>query len=265
MPRSLSKYRIGLGLIGIFTLALLILVVTQASATKQDNVTYNQANKAADKLNNYTENYSLIPASLTAVGANNLSPNISYHKVSDTSYRFCVTYKAASSGFNTTTVEQNIVTAAAGQGTGFDSSATDNTALLIDTTHHKGQNCQTIKPYLYNDGGTSLPSNTPTYTPATPSTPSSPTTPVVSKEQLSKPPDRRPPQYVHICTDTANITYVSQGTPDCLPGGTFQSDYGPTVAGTYYSVPCQTVNSAVLRYVYISSNETCPRGTAAVN
>ncbi len=84
-----------------------------------------------------------------------------------------------------------------------------------------------------------------------------------SGEQLSKPPARRPAQYLHVCT-SAGTTYVTQGSPNCLLGGTFQFNYDPSVPGTYYNVPCQAINTSALRYVYISSSERCPSGTAAI-
>jgi len=84
-----------------------------------------------------------------------------------------------------------------------------------------------------------------------------------SGEQLSKPPARRPAQYLHVCI-SAGTTYVTQGSPNCLPGGTFQFNYDPSVPGTYYNVPCQATNTSALRYVYISSGEKCPSGTATI-
>jgi|GEM_PF-3665066 len=82
-------------------------------------------------------------------------------------------------------------------------------------------------------------------------------------EQLSKPPQKRPPQYVHVC-NVGSIQYVSQGSPNCLPGGSFAFDYGPTVARTVYSTPCYNLTGSVIRLVYISSSESCPSGTTAV-
>jgi chitodextrinase len=84
-----------------------------------------------------------------------------------------------------------------------------------------------------------------------------------SGEQLSKPPARRPAQYVHVCT-SGSITYVAQGATNCLAGGTFEFNYAPSVPGTYYDVPCQATSTTALRYVYISRSEKCPNGTAAV-
>jgi hypothetical protein len=85
-----------------------------------------------------------------------------------------------------------------------------------------------------------------------------------SGEQLSKPPARRPAQYLHVCV-SAGTTYVTQGTPNCLAGGTFQFNYDPSVPGTLYNVPCQATNTTALRYAYISSTEKCPSGTVAVS
>ena len=87
---------------------------------------------------------------------------------------------------------------------------------------------------------------------------SAPTT-LAAGEQLSIPPARRPAQYLHVCV-SANITYVAQGTTNCLPGGTFEFNYDPTVPGTLYNVPC-LYTSSLLRYVYVSSTENCPATT----
>lgn len=81
-----------------------------------------------------------------------------------------------------------------------------------------------------------------------------------SGEELNKQGTRRPAQYLHICNTSDGVQYVSQGTPKCLAGDTFQSDYDPSVAGTVFSSPCKTT-SGTLRYVYISNDEACPSGT----
>lgn len=90
-------------------------------------------------------------------------------------------------------------------------------------------------------------------------------TPAASGEQLSIPPQRRPAQYVHVCINKKiNITYVTQGAPNCLSNDTFQFNYGPNVAGTFYSTPCKTTNTNSLRYAYVSASEACPTGTTRV-
>ena len=85
-----------------------------------------------------------------------------------------------------------------------------------------------------------------------------------SGEQLSLPPQRRPAQYLHLCL-AGGTYYVTQGTPDCLAGGTFQYDYAPTVPGTAYNVPCATTTTdtaSLVRLIYIASGAICPAGTS---
>lgn len=84
-------------------------------------------------------------------------------------------------------------------------------------------------------------------------------------EQLSLPPARRPIQYVHVCEDSSNITYVTQGSPDCLTGDSFLINFASSDPGTVYDMPCETTSGKLLRYVYISDNESCPEGTVAIS
>lgn len=84
-----------------------------------------------------------------------------------------------------------------------------------------------------------------------------------SGEQLNQKGQRRPVQYVHICDTVNGDEYVSQGSPKCLDGDTYKNDYDASVAGTVFSSPCKTT-SGQLRYVYISTNESCPEGTRLV-
>jgi hypothetical protein len=73
-----------------------------------------------------------------------VSALIKYTKLSNSRYKFCVTYKANSSGFDATSTAINL---ASGQAS--DTSTdnfTDTSELFIDPAHHKGVNCQTIKP-----------------------------------------------------------------------------------------------------------------------
>ncbi len=85
---------------------------------------------------------------------------------------------------------------------------------------------------------------------------------LLTGEQLSFPPARRPASYLTQCS-AGNITYVSLNS--CvyrLANTAYQFTYIPPVAGTYYSVPCATVTQGGLfRYLYISSSETCPADT----
>lgn len=112
----------------------------------------------------------------------------------------------------------------------------------------------------FSSGNSENPVNIYSSTPS--SLPSS--SPLTNGEQLSKPPQRRPVQYLHVCQENSSgMIYVTQGDPKCLPEGTFQRDYDQSVPGTAYSTPCQTTGSSSLRYVYISSTDSCPVGTTA--
>lgn len=91
----------------------------------------------------------------------------------------------------------------------------------------------------------------------------SPTTIAGSNEQLNNAGERRPTQYTHRCTTTDGKEYVAQGDPQCLGNDTYKGDYSTSAAGTVYSSPCKTT-SGELRYVYISTDESCPDGTKLV-
>jgi type II secretory pathway pseudopilin PulG len=149
MQDRLAKYKIGLAVIGLFTLVILIMVLAQAGAAKQDKETYDKANKVANKLNSYIDDKQRIPASLNVTGVKDIPDTITYKRISTTKYRFCVTYKADSSGFNATDIETQLIYGAYGGGD-YDSYKPDD-FLYIDSHHKKGENCQTIKPYIYQE------------------------------------------------------------------------------------------------------------------
>lgn len=146
MKATLLKYKIGLGVLFAFALVLVGVVMVQASSTKQDTKTNNAAQAIADKLNTYTSDNDTVPATLADAGAKNVPSTISYTKLSDTSYKFCATYKGDSSGFDATGVATDLMTG---------SSSTDSTPnlpadkseLMIDSTYHKGANCQTVQMF----------------------------------------------------------------------------------------------------------------------
>lgn len=143
MEKTLSKYKIGLLILILFAVALAVLVLVQAGTTKTDTTTNNAASNIADTLNNYVDSNSTIPATLAEAGVKNVPSTISYQKLSDSSYKFCVTYKGSSSGFDASGVASDLVTGSLSSDFG---SATDNTELNIDSTYHKGVNCQTVQP-----------------------------------------------------------------------------------------------------------------------
>jgi hypothetical protein len=155
MKNSLLKYKIGLVLIAIFAIGLLVFVLSEASATKQDADTFNTASKIASKLNNYVASKQTIPSSLSAAGISDTPGAVSYKKLSDSKYSFCVTYKTKSTNFSASDVEANLLTSSIDSGgDAFSGQSSDNTELFLDGTHNKGQQCQTVKPSIvdFNSG-----------------------------------------------------------------------------------------------------------------
>jgi hypothetical protein len=144
MGNQLRKYKLGLGVLLLFAVAITVVVLVQASSTKADTQTNNTASSIADTLNTYVDSNSVIPDSLAQAGVKNVPSAVSYQKISNSSYKFCVTYKGNSSGFDATGVVSNLVTGSLGTGSG--ASGIGNTDLFIDSTYHKGANCQTVTP-----------------------------------------------------------------------------------------------------------------------
>lgn len=143
MEKTLAKYKIGLAVLMLFAIAMTVLVLIQASSTKSDTQTNNSASTIADTLNNYVDTNDTIPATLAEAGVKSVPSAVNYTKISDSSYKFCVTYKGNSSGFDASGVATNLLTGQLDPGSG---GSSDNAVLTIDTTYHKGANCQTVTP-----------------------------------------------------------------------------------------------------------------------
>ncbi len=144
----LFKFQAGLIVVGVFVLTMLVCVILLASGARQDIKTQKAASKAADKLNSYITSKGAIPGSLNAAGIRDMPRTISYHKVSDSSYKFCVTYKSASKNLSGDALVNAAISGYSGASS-YDS-YTSTESLYIPSTHKKGENCQTIKPYLYS-------------------------------------------------------------------------------------------------------------------
>jgi type II secretory pathway pseudopilin PulG len=160
MQRTLTQYRIGLGVIGLFTLVVLILVVAQASATRKDQQTENAANSIATKLNDYTDASStgVAPASLSQVGINSIPDTISYERITSYTYYFCAKYQEASTDFSTSNITQELVLRGFGAGPGDTNGSNiyNNLPYLeINPVHRKGWNCQTVDLSSYGNNTSS--------------------------------------------------------------------------------------------------------------
>jgi hypothetical protein len=126
MKKPLLAYKIILSVIGVFSLGILFYVVSQAGLNKTDTNTYSRATDIAGNLQSFTDSRGYAPGSLSAANIRNVPASITYTKLSENSYQFILT-----------------------QSVGSDSSSSQNAAtdgfLVIDPTHHKGNNCQTVK------------------------------------------------------------------------------------------------------------------------
>ena len=149
MKNRLFKFKVGLAILGLFTVMITWLVITQAGNNKQDIATYNSANTIAMKLQTYTDSNFQAPNSLADAGIFSVPPTITYTKLSFYEYRFCVYYKSNSDNYSAASVEQSILSHAVGSSNqSYQNSSPNNSTsqyLLIDPTHHKGNNCQTIE------------------------------------------------------------------------------------------------------------------------
>jgi hypothetical protein len=144
----LFKYQVGLAVLGGLVLGLLAFVIVQAGSARQDAKTQKTAEAIATKLNNYLVSEQAVPESLDVIKVDDVPETITYKKLSDESYKFCVTYKSAGNPASATALMSQATGGYSDLYTGGGDTAYNDT-LYISTTHKKGEHCQTIKPYLY--------------------------------------------------------------------------------------------------------------------
>jgi len=149
----MKKYYIGLGFFGLVTLCLAGYIAILGVQTRQDIETDKKANQIAEQLNSYTDRSNTIPKDLATAGVTNSPKTVSYQKLTEETYKFCVTYKQTR-GYGDGNITTSLTTAATSKLYGFDTQVSIDTPaqptyLYISYTHGKGQICQTIKPYLY--------------------------------------------------------------------------------------------------------------------
>jgi hypothetical protein len=145
---SLLKYKIGFIFVGIFVVVVLFLVISQAQDTKDDTATYNRVVSISNSLNQFINADTAtiyIPSTLGQAYISNVPSTISYQKLSSDSYKFCVDYKTSVTDFSPSAVATGIITNTLD---GSNQTTGDNEYLYISPDHHKGNNCQIIKPYL---------------------------------------------------------------------------------------------------------------------
>jgi hypothetical protein len=151
-PGGIRPYYIGLSVLGVFAFAMFLVVVFQGINGRQDVTTAAQASKIADKLNTYTDSHSSVPSSLSDIGFKDVPKTITYDKISSTSYKFCATYRSGVNSFSATSVENGLSQFSSGgtlpsATTGISADPSGTVNYLDVSTHHKGNNCQTVTMY----------------------------------------------------------------------------------------------------------------------
>jgi hypothetical protein len=146
MNKALIKYKIGFGVILLFTLVILGYLLVQANKVKYDNNLAKEATKVANQLNTYTDDNGVAPQSLSQVGIKSYS-GITYRATSYNSYEFCVKYKTSVSNVSATSVEQQIQASEYGYSdtqTNYNNASDGFSDLEIYPGHSAGNNCQSI-------------------------------------------------------------------------------------------------------------------------
>ncbi len=151
----MKKYRIGLIVIALLILGLTGYTLYIGNKGKQDIATEKRAQEIANELNNYVEGESKIPENLDAANIKNVPSTIKYEKLSEEKYRFCVTYVNekgyGSGGYGVTDVITRGLYGGMSYPYDYDySSDYESTYLYLSYVHNKGENCQTVKPSLFN-------------------------------------------------------------------------------------------------------------------
>lgn len=168
--KSMKKYYIGLMALGLFTIGIAIYVLMMGVQARQDVKTEKAATKAVEKLNSYVSSKQKIPANLKEAGVKDVPSTITYSKLSEEKYKFCVTYKA-DKGYGSGDITSALTGAATSQMYGdypAPETPEEETYLYLSYTHKKGEECHTIKPYIYsfdtyNDSSTETDICSPTY------------------------------------------------------------------------------------------------------
>lgn len=156
MQSTLLRYKIGFGVLMVFVLGMGIFTILQANNSRKDAQTVKAARSIADKLNSYTSEHQTAPDSLQAAHITNVPSEITYKKLSNTSYSFCVTYKTKNES-PSKNVPTLLMSPSLSASENYDSFYDyDAASLYIDGDHAKGQKCQTVKlSSYYNANDTS--------------------------------------------------------------------------------------------------------------
>lgn len=149
----MKKYYIGLLVIGLVTAGLAVYVLSLGQQSKQDKKTYEKAQDTAEKLNDFIREERTIPGSLAEAGVSDVPESITYEKLSEKEYKFCVTYKANKGygGADITSVATGALYGSMYRGD-YEYSKSESeykpSTLYLSPYYTKGESCQTIQPYI---------------------------------------------------------------------------------------------------------------------
>jgi len=165
---GISKYYLVFFILLAVTIGLTIYTLSGASSAKEDARTAQKIGDVANNLSNFTSNHNYVPESLAAADIKNVPPSIKYTKISDTKYQVCVNYRNASTPFDGGWTSLLTGALIAGSNPSY-SAGTSTPSPFFDTFtlayyHKKGDNCQTVEPFMYSSPTLSAPASSDTST-----------------------------------------------------------------------------------------------------
>lgn len=149
--KGIAKYYIGVVVLVVFAAGLVGYTIASGSDAKTDKKTTEKANAVAMKLDSQISMDGKIPENLDALGVKDIPPTVTYKKISDEKYKFCVTYKSAGSAFDAglfSLFGGALYGGALSAGAeSYEPSEGYLDSYYLIYNHKKGENCQTVKPY----------------------------------------------------------------------------------------------------------------------
>ena len=164
--KSLFRYKVGLAVLLILSLIVVVVVLVRAGDVRHDKDALKKSQAIATKLNTYISNNNKIPKDLAEADIKDVPDAVSYQRLSDKKYQFCVNYKTETSlrslSPSLTSTLNGAMTASSSsssqiQGLSADDYSSSSTSsryssqtstLTVSSYHKKGKDCKTIEPYL---------------------------------------------------------------------------------------------------------------------
>lgn len=151
MLKGIKKYYIGLSILALFVAVLLIYVLSQADIYKKDKQLNARAVEISQELNAYISSNNSIPENLTDAVSGDMPEEIIYTK-KDKRYTFCVSYRSSSDGI--TSPQEVLLSGVYGSYSvgnyDYSNGYVPSTLYINSTSWSKGEQCQTVEPYLYS-------------------------------------------------------------------------------------------------------------------